>query len=51
MSYTPEQLSVVCPNCHAAVGAKCLERKRDGMEWIENPHPERVQVAEKEEVK
>lgn len=42
MSYTPEQLSIACPFCHAAPGGKCLERKRDGMDWIEYPHPERV---------
>jgi hypothetical protein len=48
MAYVPEQLAIVCPFCHAAVGSKCLERKRDGMEWIEEPHPERVRSAAQE---
>lgn len=49
MSYTPAQLAVVCPLCHAAKGAKCLETKKDGMEWIEYPHPESVRLADKED--
>jgi hypothetical protein len=49
VSYTVEQLAVVCPLCHAAKGARCLSAKRDGMDWIANPHPERVQAAEQED--
>lgn len=49
MSYTPAQLAIVCPRCHAAVGGKCLETKRDGMNWIEEPHPERVAAAQEKD--
>lgn len=46
MAYTAAQLAIVCPLCHAGRGGKCLEKKRDGMNWIEEPHPERVAAAE-----
>ena len=45
MAYTSSQLAITCPKCSAAPGGKCLVRKKDGMEWIEEPHPERVQAA------
>jgi len=48
MSYTPEQLAVVCPLCHAAKGGKCLEASMWGSKYIETPHDERVQDAEQE---
>jgi hypothetical protein len=49
MAYTPEQLAIVCPHCSAASGAKCLEKKKDGSSWIEQPHPERKEAAERRE--
>jgi hypothetical protein len=47
MAYTPEQLAIVCPKCRAAVGGKCLTPSLWGQAFIEDPHPERVQEAEK----
>jgi len=35
-------LDKVCPFCNAAIGAKCLEKVKDGSRWIEYFHPERV---------
>lgn len=46
MSYTPEQLDVVCPICKAARTGKCLEKFIDRSAYIETPHPERVQLTE-----
>jgi len=49
MAYTPEQLAVVCPKCHAARGGKCLEKTLWGSKYMEEPHPERVEAAENNE--
>lgn len=43
-----EILNSTCPVCSAAPTAKCLEKKvggMGGMNWIENPHPERIRKA------
>lgn len=40
--YTPEVLAKVCPKCFAAKGGKCLQPKRDGNDYREEPHSERV---------
>lgn len=43
-----EILSIRCPKCSAAPTGKCLENKRQGiggMQYIENPHVERVKAA------
>jgi hypothetical protein len=40
--YTMNPLSVVCPKCQAAEGSKCLEPKKDGQRFSEEPHTERV---------
>lgn len=44
------ELSVVCPVCHAAVGARCLVAKREGVggyQWVEWTHVERKEKARK----
>jgi hypothetical protein len=46
--YDEETLAVICPECCAAVTAKCLERKPGGMGgmiWIDAPHRARVLKA------
>lgn len=45
--YDDEVLAVVCPECKASVGAKCLVLKAGGMGgkmWRSAPH--RIRVAE-----
>ena len=37
--------SVICPECHAAVGAKCARKVRDGAQYIETCHIERLALA------
>lgn len=39
---------VVCPKCQAAIGGKCLEKKRDGSSWISWFHFERIEKAKAE---
>lgn len=46
MSYTPEQLAIVCPKCKGV--NKCLEKTLWGSKFIEEPHSERVKAAEVE---
>lgn len=41
----PPWILVVCPICHAAVTAKCTTQVRDGTRFVEQPHPERIQLA------
>lgn len=41
-------LQVVCPKCHAAVSAKCLEKKLDGHSWVSYFHFERIEKAKAE---
>lgn len=48
MSYTAEQLAIVCPKCRAARGGKCLDPTLWGSKYAEEPHPERAAAAEKE---
>ena len=45
MSYTAEQLAIVCPKCKAARTGKCLDKTLWGSKYIENPHAERVEAA------
>lgn len=40
-----EVMSVVCPKCNAAIGAKCLERDKNGSHWIETFHQMRFEKA------
>jgi hypothetical protein len=47
-NYDEETLSVVCPDCRAAIGAKCLGPKSGGMGgmvWLSSPHRNRVLAA------
>jgi hypothetical protein len=37
------RLQKVCPICRAAPTAKCLEKVKDGMHFIEEPHKERYE--------
>jgi hypothetical protein len=44
--YTAEILSIVCPECCAAITGKCLVRKpTGGSEYRAHPHMARVQAA------
>ena len=38
-------LKVVCPDCHAAITAKCTQRKLDGFEFVNWFHFSRIQKA------
>lgn len=49
MSYTTEQLAIVCPKCHAV--GRCLKKTLWGSKFAGGPHPERVQAAEQGEGK
>lgn len=40
--------NVVCPKCRAARGGRCLEPVKDGSKFIEEPHAERVELANEE---
>lgn len=40
--------NVICPKCFAAKGGRCLEAVKDGSKFIDQPHPERVELATKE---
>lgn len=40
--------NVVCPVCLAVRGGKCLEPIKDGSRYIDAPHQERVELANKE---
>lgn len=44
--YSPKILAKICPVCHAV--GRCLRPKRDGQDYMEYPHPERVKLAEEE---
>lgn len=44
-AYNERVLSIVCPICHAAVGGKCLVRKKDGYDYKSTPHEERIQLT------
>jgi len=37
-------IHMVCPVCHSAIGMKCLQKKKDGLEFIENFHEERIEA-------
>ncbi len=39
-------LSVICPKCRASVGGRCLEPIKDGSQYIDTVHKERVIEAE-----
>lgn len=39
--------NVVCPKCRAVRGGRCLDPVKDGSKYIDNPHPERVELAER----
>lgn len=44
--YTAEILSIVCPECCAAITGKCLVRRPSGgMEYRKSPHMARVLAA------
>lgn len=38
-------IDVVCPKCHAAIGAKCTEKKLDGSKFVEYVHFARIDKA------
>ncbi len=47
MSYSDDELAVGCPKCNAAPTAKCLTPVKDGNNWMDSPHAERVEAARK----
>lgn len=46
--YTPAVLATICPVCHAV--GMCLRPKRDGSDYMPEPHPERVTMADTNQV-
>jgi hypothetical protein len=41
----PTVHSFICPECHAAPTAKCLDRKKDGWSESKAPHMARINLA------
>lgn len=39
-------LDVVCPTCNAAITGRCLEKVKDGSQYIDKYHPERITLFE-----
>jgi hypothetical protein len=39
-------LDVVCPTCNAAITGRCLEKVRDGSQYIAEVHTERIELFE-----
>jgi hypothetical protein len=45
LEYDELTLSVVCPVCNAAITGRCLRKKICGMEYMNQPHRERYELA------